>query len=76
MSCTKDKLELKKYRGLDAIYLNGKCICKLAFTEYAEHLVRCWNSHDALLEACKNMISGNLDINSLKRLLTEIEEVS
>ena len=47
------KLELKKYRKLDAIYLNGKCICKMAFEEYAKELVKRWNCHQALLEVCK-----------------------
>ena len=52
---TPGKLIIKLYRGLSAIYLGNQCICKVAFPEYAELLVKCWNSHNALLDACKAM---------------------
>lgn len=60
MSKFTGKLSMKKYRGqLYWIYLNDKCITKIAFKAYGEELVRRWNAFeedglvDDLLEACK-----------------------
>lgn len=50
---TKGKITTQKYRGLDAIYLNGKCVCKIAISEFTYELIRRWNSHDDLLAACE-----------------------
>lgn len=40
----------------------------------AEHICLCVNSHDDLFSACENVIKGEIDIDSLKRLLAEIKK--
>ena len=32
---------------------NGRLFWEEVFPEHAERFVKCWNSHDALLDACK-----------------------
>ena len=49
------KLELRKYRNLDVIYLDDKCICKMAFTEYAQELVKRWNCYKDLKKQIKRL---------------------
>lgn len=36
----------------------------------AEHLVKCWNSHDDLLKACENLVRGQLQHPTFKGYLS------
>jgi len=60
---TKGELRMQKYRGLDAIYLNDKCVAKIAFKEFAKELVRRWNIQPDLLAACEATKNILEDIN-------------
>ena len=74
MERIKGKVSIKEHRGLYLICFESprdkfpKCICKLAFKEYAEHFVRCWNafepdgSHSKLLDALSKIrqIAGTI----------------
>lgn len=40
----------------------------------AEHIVKCCNYHEDLMDACKNVLDGNIDKDSLRRLINEIGE--
>ena len=34
---------------------NGRLFYEEVFPKHAEHFVKCWNSHDAMLDACKDI---------------------
>ena len=53
MSHAKGKMTIKEYGGYDSIYLDGKCMCSAVNKDISNRIIACWNSHDALLAACK-----------------------
>ncbi|MHC4322693.1 MAG: hypothetical protein ACYSUX_00305 [Planctomycetota bacterium] len=58
---------------VDGIFRARESIKQGAQKANAEHLVRCWNSHDALLEACKASLTSMEDEGYDPNWVTKVE---
>ena len=82
MEHTKGKLYLRHDSGLTTLHPENDIAGFVVIAEIdpnkrndvlaeanANHLVKCWNSHDKLLEACKNLVRGQMQHPSLGSFL-------
>lgn len=51
------------------IYKDGKYFCEVPDSRWAEEIVRAVNSHEALLEALKDIANGNMDMKDREQII-------